>query len=662
MSIEDDIGPAPPDPSATMQPSMGEIQRRAVAKQAADDLATTDPVAAALGPAPPTQSALRTSYGKLPVNGDGGSLWGQAASALKANLQQAYETANKPVLDPASIESPFREGTIQGARSAVDWAAEKLARGGEALVGQGALQSVPGYRSAQDIRGDIAQRQKAYETNPANDPESAGAMIGRGLGTGVVLGGPLMRAGEAAGALLGATGATSVPWVARALDYLGGGARAAKEASLPVKLATAGGSLAAQGGALGGAQAAIESDPSKPFLPQVAEGAASGAVAAPLVGGALSTAAYPFRAALGRLPGMIKDPEVVNLADRFVNQYGIKLDPTQLTENPTFKIMTDQAGKLPFSGAGNRIAEARLQWQQSLASLMGEQADNGITHSVMKSAAGRIGPGIGAIADRTVIPADPDMVLGLHNLRQEMGQFSLSPEQTAAINKQIDNVGKAFVDGGGKITGKGYQNIVQTDGPLDDLINRNDPTLHGFGMKIKDIVDGSFQRAAAPGDQEALRQLRSQYRVMKTVQPLVEQKGLTGDIDPNGLLQRVRSQSAKFDSANGGIAYTGGGKLGDLAYGGQIFFGKQPDSGTAARNIIMGGVMSGGVGGAFVNPTIPAGIAAGLTANRLAQGVLRSPYVGSSMIENSLRPPGPWVQNVTPYAVPGLLGEVNRNR
>ncbi len=163
--------------------------------------------------------------------------------------------------------------------------------------------------------------------------------------------------------------------------------------------------------------------------------------------------------------------------------------------------------------------------------------------------------------------------------------------------------------------------------------------------------------ALLPGDQAALRNLRYQYRVAKTVEPMVAQKGSTGDIEPNGLLQRVRAQSAKFDSANGGLAYTGGGTMGDLAYGGQTFFGHPPDSGTATRSMITGLLLGGGgVGAALAHPLAAVGPAAGLLLNRGAQSVMRSPAVGRSMVENTLAPRGPFTQRIAPLAIPGLLG------
>ena len=613
------------------------------------------------GAAPPAaenpfmQSPLHTPYDKVPSNEHGtGSIASSVFNTVRSNISENYATAGQPLFkDGAPVESPFLNAVPYGARRAFDWAAEKVARGGEAVLGPLASQ-LPGYRSADDIRADIATRQQAYQANPDNEAGGVPAMIGRGTGEGLALGGPLARLGGAAVSLLDTAGATAIPGLARALEYLSGGAKAAPGAGVPAQLTTRGTSLAAQGAELGGGTAAVESDPSKPFWPQVAEGAAAGAIANPAVGSGIFAAAYPLRAAMGVLPNMVRG-DIAPLADRFINQYGIKLDPTQLTTNPTYMLMTDQAGKLPFSGAGDRIAEARMQWQKALASEMGETADNGITHNVMNSAADRIGSGMNTIADRTTIQGGTPLRDDLTKIALEVPQFGLTDTQKTPVQAQFQNILKAFEDGDGKITGKVYQNLVQTGGPLDTVISSMDPTVSAFGMKIKNALDDAFQRSALPGDQAALRDLRYQYRVMKTVQPLVEQKGLTGDIEPNGLLQRVRAQSAKFDSANGGIAYTGGGKLGDLAYGGQIFFGRPPDSGTAARNMIMGALMGGGAGGALVHPLVPAGTLAGLMANRAIQSGLRSPGVGANMVQNSIAPRSA-LQQIPPGIIPGLLG------
>jgi hypothetical protein len=545
----------------------------------------------------------------------------------------------------------------------LDKAAEKLAIGGEYILGKDNAAALPGYRSADDIRSDITQRQKDYEAYPNNEASSASATLGQAVGTGLVLGGPLARIGGEIAAALRLTGATAVPAVARGLQYLGGGAEAAPGAGTAASLATRGTSLAAQGAGLGAGAGAVLADPSKPILPQVAESAATGAVANPVMGTGLAVASYPFRAALGLLPNMVR-PGVAPLADRFINQYGIDLDPTQLSGNPTYKIMADQAGKLPFSGAGDRIAQARLQWQQATAGEMGEAAPNGITHDVMDNAATRIGKVYDDVAARTTIQPDTRLFNDLVSISQDFPKFGLTPDQRTPVQAQFQNVLQAFQQGNGRMSGDAYQNLIQTGGPLDRVMTSDDPTVAAFGMRIKNALDGAFERSAAPDDQAALQQANYQYRVMKTLQPLVEQKGLTGDINPNGLLQRVRAQSARFDPANGGLAYTGGGKLGDLAYGGQLFFGPAPDSGTAARNLIVGGLLGGGLSGVVSHPGQTAVTAAGtlatLLANRAAQSMLRSPAVGGSMVARTLTPPAPIAQRVAPYAVPGLLGDQAR--
>lgn len=611
-------------------------------------------------PAPPENlflNPLTTPYDRVPSKEHGPGIVGKAFEAVRANLAENYRTAGQPVTPPDQpVESPFLTAVAHGGRNAIDYAAEKLARGGEAVLGDTA-KSLPGYRSADDIRADLLKRQEAYKSNPDNEAGGWPATIGSGVGTGLVYGGPLARIGGAATSLLTRAGATTLPGVARALEYLGGGATAAPGATVPARLATRAASLGAQGAELGGTTAALESDPAKPFWPQVGEGALTGAVAGPAAGSAIFATAYPLRAALGMVPNMVR-PDIAPLADRFVNQYGIHLDPSQLTTNPTYKLMTDQAGKLPLSGAGNRIAESRLQWQQALSREMGEEAPHGVTHDVMDRAATRIGTGMDAIAGRTTIQGGPALASDFTNIAMDIPRFGLTPEQLPPIRAQLRNVLDAFQAGNGRISGETYQNLTQRGGPLDSVISSNDPTVSAFGMRIRHALDDAFQRSAVPGDRDALQNLRYQYRVMKTVQPMVEQKGLTGDIEPNGLLQRVRAQSAKYDPSTGGLAYTGGGTLGDLAYGGQIFFGKPADSGTAARNLVTGALLGGGGVGALTHPVAAAGTLGGLLANRALQAGLRSPAVGSSMIENSINPRiGPTMQRQLPQIVPGLLGQ-----
>ena len=590
---------------------------------------------------------LTTSYETVPQAGMAGTVTGWA-KAVKDNLVDSYQHANEP--GPPVEPGPFLRGIPYGARHLTDAGAEKLAGGWDALTGS---------NYAGPIRADMDARTKAYEADPMNNPKEWPATIGRGVGESALLAGPLGKIGAEAATLLKAGGAAAYAPVARALEYLSGTAKAAPEAGKLAQVATRAGSLSAQGGASGGGAAAIDADHNKPYWPQVGEGALAGTVAGPVAGAAFAGLSYPFRAAMGLLPNMVKDDSAA-LADRLIREHGVKLDPSMLTDNQIYRAMADQAGKLPFSGAASRIAEARLSWQQAYAREMGEvAAPKGMTHEVMDAAANRIGGGMNDIAARTTIQGGAPLHAEMSTIAQDIPKFGLTKDQIAPVAAQAQNVLEAFKNGGGKISGETYQNLTQTGGPLDAAIRHADPTVSAFALRIKDALDNAFQRSATPGDVAALKDLRYQYRVMKTAQPLVEKS--PGDINPNLLLERVRAQSAKFDSANGGLAYTGGGRLGDLAYGGQKFFGKSADSNTTNRALITGLITgAGGTGSgltAFLgHPQIAAAPALGLGLNNMAQRMLRSTGVGSNMVANTLVPPGPVAQRMNPLLVPGLLG------
>jgi hypothetical protein len=482
--------------------------------------------------------------------------------------------------------------------------------------------------------------------------DSTAASIGRAVGQTVATAPVLGAGGMAARAA-----AEAVPAIAPAVTFLGGGARAAPDAGLLARLGTALGSLGAQGAVTGAVTGAATAPPDQSTAAGALQGATTGAIAGPVIG----AATYPMRALAGRVANMTT-PDIAGWAQKAAD-YGVNVDPSKLTTNPTYKLIGDQTGKLPFSGVDETAQ--RRQWQGAVAKLFGENTDNGITYDVMGRAADRIGGVFNDIADRTTIQGGTPLQTDLTNIAMEMPQYGLTEAQKTPLKAQFQNVLNAFQDGDGQITGKAYQNLTQTGGPLDSVVSSNDPTVAAFGMKIKNALDNAFQRSVSPEDQAALTQARQQYRALKTVQPLVEQRGAMGDVNPNALQQRVIEQSRRFDPSTGGFAYTGGGQIGDLANIGKIFFSPQADSGTAARNVVLGGLMGGGLSQAIAHPLIPAGIAATLAANRLLQTGIRSPAVGRAMVQGTLNPASRGAQFSNRYLVPGatnLLGIGNQSQ
>jgi len=543
---------------------------------------------------------------------------------------------------PGEIVSPT-EATASGPPGAGKQLAEGFVRGIHDVASPPTTwllrQFGVGDAATQQATARLQQFQQQYGDSPW---ASVGRAAGQTVATAPVLAG---------GGLAARATAEAVPALAPAVSLLSGGARAAPDAGQLARLGTALGTLSAQGAVTGATTGALTAAPDQSTAEGALQGGMTGAVAGPVIG----AASYPLRALVGRVANMTT-PDAAAWAQKAAD-LGVDVDPSKLTTNPTYKLLADQSGKLPLSGVDDMAQ--RRQWQQAVAKLFGEDTNSGITYDVMGRAADRIGGVFDDIANRTRIQGGTPLQSDLTNIALEMPQYGLTEAQKTPIKAQFQNVLSAFSDGNGEITGKAYQNLTQTGGPLDSVISSTDPTVSAFGMKIKNALDNAFQRSASPEDQAALTEARQQYRAMKTVQPLVEQRGAMGDVNPNALKQRVIAQSTRFDPSTGGFAYTGGGAMGDLANIGQLFFGPQPDSGTAARNVVLGGLLGGGVASAVAHPAIPVSIASTLAANRLLQMVIRNPAVGRAMVEGTLNPALRGAQFSNRTLVPGatnLLG------
>ncbi len=236
------------------------------------------------------------------------------------------------------------------------------------------------------------------------------------------------------------------------------------------------------------------------------------------------------------------------------------------------------------------------------------------------------------------------------------------------------NVLDAAQKGQGAISGDQYQALTNAGADLSSVMKSPDPRVSGYAMQVRSALDDAFQRSAAQGDQAALGQAKGQYRAMKTIEDLVE-KSPSGNISPPALMSQVRSASSRFDSSNGGMAYTGGGPLGDLARIGQQFFRAQPNSGTPDRllvnSLLGGGAAShlGAVAAGAVSPMSLAAVPAGLAVNRLTGSYLRSGFyadnllnstLGTPSLGNSLLNAGAQIRGLVPVAAATGASPANR--
>jgi hypothetical protein len=322
------------------------------------------------------------------------------------------------------------------------------------------------------------------------------------------------------------------------------------------------------------------------------------------------------------------------------DKYNIPIDANDLSSNSLYRIAADQAGRLPFSGAAAAATAKKSAWQGAIAKEMGEDA-TAFTPEVMDRARTRIGQTFDTVAKNTTIDqASTDTLtnVDLPKIEADMNMV-LPTNELPKIKAQLENIIDVASKQGGTISGDSYQALTRKGAPLDLAESSGDSNVRFVAGQIRDALDDAFVRSASPADQAALVQAKYQYRVMRTVQDLAA-GSRDGSITPAGFMQKVLTSSRRFDAPTGGIAYTGGGNIGELARIGQLMRAP-PQTGTADRAFVNALTLGGGGGLAYLNPAYAAGVPAILAANRLGGAYLRSGFLANQVIQNALQPPLP---------------------
>jgi hypothetical protein len=374
-----------------------------------------------------------------------------------------------------------------------------------------------------------------------------------------------------------------------------------------------------------------------------AGGAAEQATGSPLAGTAVSMG-LPFAGSLLKAAGRELEhavlsggitPDNARLGMRAIDRYGIPIAANDLSDNSMIRIGADQGGRVPLSGveAADRIKHQA--WQGAIAREMGERDATAFTPDVLTRARDRIGATFNDVAARTTIPpAETNtLIQDLDRVLYE-AERTLQPGEIAPLKAQIDDLKTMIGHNSGTIDGDAYQRLTNSKSLLSKL-ERQNSNAGDMASNMRDAIDDAFARSAAPQDQAALQEARYQYRVMRTVDQLAAgSRG--GDITPLGFMQKVKAASQKFDPPTGGLAYTGGGNIGELARIGTLMR-PAPQTGTADRAMITA-LVAGGPAAVWANPGAAAMAGGGIAANRMLQGYLRNPETSVRLAEGVINP------------------------
>ena len=381
-------------------------------------------------------------------------------------------------------------------------------------------------------------------------------------------------------------------------------------------------------------------------------GAEFGAVAGPVgevVGGIVS----PITRGLGGTSGSVSAGDAA-LGDLARTKYKIPVTGADLSSNQLLRTAADQSAKLPLSGAVAADAAKKTAWQGAIAKEMGEDARS-FTPDVMDRARTRIGQTFDNVAKNTTIDnASTDILTNTDLPRIEAdAHLTLPDNELKPIKAQLENITSVAAKGNGTISGDAYQALTRKGAPLDRAESSNDPNVRYVAGQIRDALDDAFVRSASPQDQAELLKAKYQYRVMRTVQDLAA-GSRDGSISPDGFMQKVLAASRKFDAPTGGMAYTGGGNIGELARIGKLFRAA-PQTGTADRLAVNALALAPSGGAAYLaDPAFLAGMPATIALNRAANTYLRSNLLAKNLIATGADP-APYA----PAVIPGAASAYN---
>lgn len=394
---------------------------------------------------------------------------------------------------------------------------------------------------------------------------------------------------------------------------------------------------AALPGIAGGAVAAGTANEVAPGHPLLSAGAA-------LLGGTLASRATNLGTAVTGLrtpAGGTLPPEDAALGQTAQN-YGIPLNIAQVSRSAAAKYAYSLTSKMPFSGAEPFADAQRGAWTRAVSNQFGEDSDK-ITPDVLDAARTRIGGVFNSVAQNTTIPMSNQFLTDLQGVVTR-ARVATSSDTADAANRAAMNMIDTAANNGGNIGGRAYIDLTAKGGPLDDLMQSGDPGRRQVGGWLRDTLDNHFQQAAAPDDAAALQNARSQWKAMRTVQPLTLRADTpggatpsTGDISPAALRSAV-NQSYK----NAAFAPLGQIPLNDLAKVGQRFLKDPGSSGTAERWALgsMGAVALEALH-TGVNPVFALGTPlAAMAGSRLTNAALRSQMLARQTIAGSLNPNG----------------------
>lgn len=311
-----------------------------------------------------------------------------------------------------------------------------------------------------------------------------------------------------------------------------------------------------------------------------------------LVGQGVGRVLQPVKGALDEFTGATK---------ALFDKYGINPLPSQTTGSKPLGWLESTVANLP---GGSSIRDAVSAQERGLGrAAMSAAGGTGdlVTPEAVNAARTATGSAIGRATAPETVAIDQAVAGKLTGVENDYYK-NLSPDQRSIVKTYIDDI-LSYGENGmpGDVYQKARSRIAARAASTQDSELKN--ALTG----VYKALDRAFDASAGSDAAATVAQLRGQYRVAKTLDPLAN---VTGDLSP----ARIANTAKNLPGAGGDLADLGA-RMKSL-----------PNSGTMQR-LMYQGILSGGVGAgtqlATGNP---------MDAAKYGAGTFAAPYLASKLL------------------------------
>jgi hypothetical protein len=364
-------------------------------------------------------------------------------------------------------------------------------------------------------------------------------------------------------------------------------------------------------------------------------GAQSGAATGAVVGGAVPVAARAIGATFSKAAAPMNAPPERQAAVDILSREGVPVSAGQRSGSKALQYGESFLGDAPL--AGGKATRAMDEQAEAFTNAIMKRAgaSGRATPEALQATQDRLGSEFKALSARNTLRADTQMAQDLGRVLNEY-DIVLPSEQKKIVGNLASDLVERIKKGGGTLPGEEYQTLRSRLTKAANKAQNSDTQFADALRGMRDTLDDAMERSIAPNDAGAWGAARQQYGNLKTIEKAA---AAGGENAAAGLISPAQLRMATSQGASNRSAYARGqGEFAELARAGNQIMTPLPNSGTAQRNLLTGGVA--GVGGmtALSNPLMGAAmVAAPAVAGRALWSNAGQQYLSRQPISNVTR-------------------------